>query len=351
MNLPDEGAGFMSTEMSDPGRCAAGGGAESNSRLADLGPLLLMTAIAATACTMQVLVYEPCRDSHYLLPSFVAAVAACYGSSAGAYAHFAVLALLVQSLPDADDLAGEVVVGLYDLMSIALASTIVLIMVEHHRTLATRLTAISAALERASGAQGSLQQEIEDDSGTDLAAQRTAALVTDAPLADEARAVPATLAGRFRSLEYVCREFAPAPVGQPASAIRQFLEAYSQESRDSHDEAPAIPPRLDAAGTSSPPSLPLSAGLTIDDSVIDALMHTFSQDRFGRVRAQLVWDEAAPGHFLLSVADDGIGLPAALVIRLGSGTLILEPPIPQSERQVTLAAREVLTSMRVQFPI
>jgi PAS domain S-box-containing protein len=67
---------------------------------------------------------------------------------------------------------------------------------------------------------------------------------------------------------------------------------------------------IDAANVRLPINAAIPCGLMLNELISNALKHAFPDRRGGRIEVTLT--ENAPGHVALSVADDGIGLPAAV---------------------------------------
>jgi two-component sensor histidine kinase len=92
----------------------------------------------------------------------------------------------------------------------------------------------------------------------------------------------------------------------------------------------------------------VSLGLVVTELVINALKYAFPGERSGRVE---VGFESAPGHWALSVSDDGVGRPIVLPdVKTGLGTSLVEALAKQLNARVVISdaapgARVMLESL------
>ncbi|MHB8586383.1 MAG: PAS domain S-box protein [Thermoplasmatota archaeon] len=96
----------------------------------------------------------------------------------------------------------------------------------------------------------------------------------------------------------------------------------------------------------------LNCGLIVNELVSNSLKHGFPEGRNGTILVELSRDDA--GHFVLRVADDGVGLPKGLVFR-GSTTMgfqLVAALARQLEGSVEHEIQEWQrgTSFRIEFP-
>ncbi len=93
----------------------------------------------------------------------------------------------------------------------------------------------------------------------------------------------------------------------------------------------------------------LSCGLILNELVANALKHAFPNQRQGRVRVSL--SAGTPGELILAVADDGVGMPAAIDISTSTtlGLQMVAGLVAQINGTIMIE-RQNGTSVRVAFP-
>lgn len=91
----------------------------------------------------------------------------------------------------------------------------------------------------------------------------------------------------------------------------------------------------------------VSLGLIVTELVINALKHAFPQDRKGKI---LVAYQAHNPNWTLSVADDGVGMPAGLeAAKAGLGTSIVQALAKQMGATISVAAANPGTKVSIMY--
>ena len=115
---------------------------------------------------------------------------------------------------------------------------------------------------------------------------------------------------------YLSKDFAKVDFGS-------FLESFVPVLVSSYAvHANNVTLDIDAHGVALPINTAIPSGLIINELVSNALKHAFPEGRKGKIRLEL--KPADDRNLILSVMDDGIGLPEGLDVRRNDGSLGLQ---------------------------
>jgi PAS domain S-box-containing protein len=115
---------------------------------------------------------------------------------------------------------------------------------------------------------------------------------------------------------YLSKDFAKVDFGSfLESFVPVLVSSYAVHSNSVRLE-------IDAHGVALPINTAIPSGLIVNELVSNALKHAFPAGRKGKIRLEL--KPADDRNLILSVTDDGIGLPEGLDIRRNDGSLGLQ---------------------------
>jgi two-component sensor histidine kinase len=131
--------------------------------------------------------------------------------------------------------------------------------------------------------------------------------------------------------------------GEYVSALIDNL-FHTYDARDR-----AVQRSIEVNGVQLPIDLAIPCGLIVNELVINSLKHAFSDRGSGSIRVVLV--ESQPDSFVLTVADDGIGMPANIdPRRTASLGLDLVFTFAEQIEATVEVSRTGGTSFRLEFP-
>jgi two-component sensor histidine kinase len=143
---------------------------------------------------------------------------------------------------------------------------------------------------------------------------------------------------------YISKDFARVPFAEYAHNLCGVVFRTTGVSPE------RVRLELDLAPVSVPVDAAIPCGLILNELITNALKHAFPDERCGTVRVGL---EDVDGRRLrLTVADDGVGLPADLdsVRRDSLGMQLIETLAAQLRGAFTIDRPAVGSSFRLEFP-
>ena len=154
---------------------------------------------------------------------------------------------------------------------------------------------------------------------------------------------------RVLSIAEVQRQL--ASTGAETVKLKPYLTQLCESISASmvHDrERLAIHVEVDNSEVSSDASI--SLGLIVTELVINSLKHAFTNDRAGTIKVDYAGNGIGQG-WMLEVADNGIGMPAAGETPAvpGLGTSIVEALVRQQHAKMTIASGEPGTTVSIHY--
>ncbi len=316
------------------------------------GPPTALGSAALLVVGAGILVADPLPVILALLPAFAAAVASRYGTAAGICGLTGALSAMALAASALNQPDAEREMDLLVFAATALAASVVVGLVGHHRT-GRLLSGESAdALARACDDRTTLLVELEHRIRNDLAAlQATATLLAASVREPEARTVLSDMSGRLRLFGCIYRRLGAEPANDAPVAMAPFLEEFHRELCEAHLGLRRIALDLRAEEAGLPRGRAVLVGLILNEGVTNALKHAFPDGRGGRIEVRFARDADDPATLVLSIADNGVGLAGQASPRgTGMGTRLLRALVSQLDGSLTLDAQDGRTILRVRFP-